>query len=261
MHTRSWRAMSRDMTRRIGLSKSRITAFEQCPRRLWLQVHAADLGAVDPAAQLRFANGHAVGAAACAIDPQGVMVEAEPDLVAALEMTAWLLAEGHPGPIFEATFEHDGVLVRADVLRRAGEGAWRMEEVKSSTRVKDYHLGDLATQVWVIEKAGVTLAQAGIAHVDTGFVLEREGDWRGLFAFVDLLDEARAMARGRAGVVAAARGAGRAGAGARTRRALFHPVPLRIRRALHPPPAAGAAMAGDGAAQRRWQALAGAGGG
>ena len=28
---------------RHGLSKSRIAAFEQCPKRLWLQVHRPDL--------------------------------------------------------------------------------------------------------------------------------------------------------------------------------------------------------------------------
>ena len=29
--------------RRFGLSKSRINAFEQCPKRLWLMVHRPEL--------------------------------------------------------------------------------------------------------------------------------------------------------------------------------------------------------------------------
>lgn len=130
-----------------GLSKSRITSFEQCPKKLWLSVHEPELAQYDEGAELRFAGGNEVGEIACAMHPQGVMVEAKPDLTAALATTALLMDEGHPGPIFEATFQHDGVLVRVDVLERAGESSWRAAEVKSSTGVKDYHLGDLATQV------------------------------------------------------------------------------------------------------------------
>ena len=33
-----------DHMHRFGLSKSKIAAFEQCPKRLWLSVHRPDLG-------------------------------------------------------------------------------------------------------------------------------------------------------------------------------------------------------------------------
>ncbi|MCW1385068.1 DUF2779 domain-containing protein [Novosphingobium sp. KCTC 2891] len=191
--------------RRTGLSKSRLTAFEQCPRRLWLSVHRPDLGETDADAEARFATGHRVGEVACGLHPEGVMVEAVPDLSAALATTARLLAEGHRAPIFEATFQHDGVLVRADLLLPHGRNGWRMAEVKSAASVKDYHLGDLATQVWVAEACGLNLTSAGIAHIDTAFVLAREGDYDGLFAHAELLPQMRERAQGRPAVVAAAR--------------------------------------------------------
>lgn len=172
-----------------GLSKSRITAFEQCPKKLWLSVHRAELVERDDSASARFATGNAVGDLACALHPNGVMVEAVPDLSAALTTTARLISEGHPGPIFEATFQHDGVLVRVDVLERRGADGWYAAEVKSSARVKDHHRGDLATQGWVLQGAGITLDGAAIRHVNTSFVLAREGDYDGLFVDVDLLDE------------------------------------------------------------------------
>ena len=114
---------------RHGLSKSRITAFEQCPKRLWLQVHARELAVEDAGAEARFAAGHAVGEEACRqcaeVHGGGVMVEAEPDLAAALAATRALLDGGHAAPIFEATFEHQGVLVRCDVLEPDGaDGGW-----------------------------------------------------------------------------------------------------------------------------------------
>lgn len=191
--------------KRHGLSKSRITSFEQCPKKLWLSVHSPDLAQYDDGAEMRFAGGNEVGDIACAMHPQGVMVEAEPDLTAALAITARLLAEGHPGPIFEATFQHDGVLVRVDVLERADGSAWRAAEVKSSTGVKDYHRGDLATQVWVMREAGLELEGAAIRHVDKTFELTREGHYEGLLSDAELMDDLEDTIRSRAALVAEAR--------------------------------------------------------
>jgi hypothetical protein len=192
-------------SRRFGLSKSKITMFEQCPKRLWLSVHRRDVGQQDEGAGARFATGHDVGAIACALLPNGVMVEAEPDLQAALATTRALLDGGHDRPIFEATLEHDGVLVRVDVLEPDGAGAWHMAEVKSSTKAKDYHAGDLATQLWVARNAGVSITSAAIRHIDNRFILEREGDWDGLFADSDIAALVEPIIATRGEVVAAAR--------------------------------------------------------
>ncbi|WP_375396452.1 DUF2779 domain-containing protein [uncultured Sphingomonas sp.] len=191
--------------RRFGLSKSKITMFEQCPKRLWLSVHRRDLAEEDEGAEARFAAGHEVGAIACALLPDGVMVEAEPNLAAALATTQVLLDGGHDRPIFEATLQHDGVLVRIDVLEPDGVDGWHMAEVKSSTKAKDYHVGDLATQLWVAHNAGVPISSAAIRHIDSSFVLERDGDFDGLFADTDLMGAAEPIIAGRDETVAAAR--------------------------------------------------------
>lgn len=188
-----------------GLSKSRITAFEQCPKKLWLSVHRRDLAETHSQSELRFAGGHEVGAIACDLVPGGVMIEAQPDLKAALEQTSKLLAEGYKGPIYEATFVHDGVLVQVDILEPASAGAWKMAEVKSSTGVKDYHLGDLATQVWVLEGCGIKIEAATIRHIDTGFVLTELGNYSGLLRDAPLLEAVRPIAAGRADVAAQAK--------------------------------------------------------
>ncbi|MBB4615780.1 DUF2779 domain-containing protein [Novosphingobium taihuense] len=191
--------------RRHGLSKSRITSFEQCPRKLWLTVHRPDLAELDAGAQARFTTGHQVGEAACRLYPHGVMIEAEPNLAAAVTATSELLNNGFRGPIFEATFQHDGVLIRADLLLPHGRKGWRMAEVKSSTRVKGYHIGDIATQVWVVEANGLNLTSAAIAHIDNSFVLTNPGDYEGLFTHSEMLPSARSIAQGRPEVVKAAR--------------------------------------------------------
>ena len=189
----------------FGLSKSRITSFEQCPKKLWLLVHKRELAETQAGSELRFAGGHEVGAIACELVPGGVMIEAQPDLQAALKQTSALLAAGHRAPIYEATFSHDGVLIQADVLEPAGKSGWRMAEVKSSTGVKDYHRGDLATQVWVLEHCGIELEAAAIRHIDNSFVLSTAGDYQGLLKDAPLLEEVRPIAARRGEVVASAR--------------------------------------------------------
>ncbi len=191
--------------RRFGLSKSKIAMFEQCPRRLWLSVHRPELATQDESAQARFATGHEVGRIACSLLPDGVMVEAEPDLSAALSKTQELLAGGHDKPIFEATLQHEGVLIRIDILEPDGVGSWRMVEVKSSSQAKDYLLGDIATQLWVARAVGLPVSSAAIRHVDTRFVLETEGRFHGLFADAELMAAAEPIIATRADVVAAAR--------------------------------------------------------
>ena len=188
-----------------GLSKSRLTAFEQCAKRLWLPVHRPELAEFDDGAQSRFATGREVGAIACALVPDGHMIVAEPDLAAALKATQRLLQGGHRAPLFEATLEHDGVLVRIDILEPDGDDAWSMVEVKSSTRMKDYHLGDLATQLWVAREAGLKISRCAIRHINNGFVLERTGDYQGLLTDTTVGSEVEPMTAGRAALAIAAR--------------------------------------------------------
>lgn len=188
--------------RRFGLSKSKITAFEQCAKRLWLSTHKPEVGVLDAGAEARFAAGHEVGAAACALCPSGIMIDAEPDMQAALDRTAQLITKNGEQPLFEATFAHDGVLVRVDIMEPDGEGGWHVAEVKSSTSRKDYHVADLATQLWVMREAGVQVSSASIRHLNNQFVLAQEGDYRGLFADTPALSDAKPILAKRAGTVA-----------------------------------------------------------
>src|SRR5205085_505591 len=75
---------------------------------------------------------------------------------------------------------------------------WRLIEVKSSTKVKDVHVEDLAVQSEVILSAGLTLVSVGLMHINTGY-LYRDGaiDLRELFSIQNLSE---AVAQRRASV-------------------------------------------------------------
>jgi len=192
---------------RHGLSKSRIAAFEQCPKRLWLQVHRRELAETDAGKELRFAAGHEVGEVACSLVPGGIMIEAVPDLATAVARTAELLRSPNQSALFEATFVHDDVLVRLDVMEPHEDGSWHVAEVKSATSRKDCYVTDLATQLWVLRENGVQVRSAAIRHLNNQFLLENQGQFDGLLVDVPTLEDAEELVATRAEVVSAARAA------------------------------------------------------
>lgn len=169
-----------------GLSKSRILAHRQCPRRLWLQTYRPELAEEDAGVTTRMSAGTQAGEVARTLVPGGVLVDAD-DLLQALRDTETLLADPAT-PIFEATLQADWVLVRIDLLLPDQDG-YRLAEVKSSTHVKDYHLSDAAVQSWVAKNAGVAITRTEIAHIDSSFVYPGGGDYRGLFAHADISEQ------------------------------------------------------------------------
>lgn len=177
------------------LSKSKLIAYRQCPKRLWLEIHRPELRD-DSASEGGFRIGHEVGEVVRRIyDPDGtgtVIDVAQLGYDGAFRRSAFLLGKGE-GPVFEAGLHGEGTLAFADVMLpavRYGSPAWRMLEVKSTTTLKDYHRDDLAIQAYLAQKMGVTLTWAGIAHIDNSFVYEGDGDYGGLFHEVDLTAEA-----------------------------------------------------------------------
>lgn len=183
------------------LSKSRILAYRQCPRRLWLEIHRPELRADSEAAQARFATGHQVGEIARRLyDPEqrGILIDPQVEgFEVALARSAALLQSAQP--IFEAGFRAAGALAFADVLlpiRHKRARAWRLVEVKSSTSIRDYQRDDAAVQTFVARAAGVPLAGVALAHIDSAWVYPGGGNYQGLLRETDQTDAA--LGRGEA---------------------------------------------------------------
>ncbi len=161
--------MSSEQTR---LSKSRYMYGLQCPLRLWYHVNEPELAEeTSEVQQAIFDTGHEVGIVAQRRYPGGVLVEADhtqADL--ALEQTAKLLKDPAVPAIYEAAFMYENVLVRADIIERAGKDRWNLIEVKSSTQVKAQYEDDLALQYWVMEGAGLKVESAGVMVLNRDYV-------------------------------------------------------------------------------------------
>ncbi len=167
------------------LSKSKIMSGRQCEKRLWLEVHQPQLKAVSAAVEHRLSAGEEVNVVARALYGDGHFIEPSGNLARALAETQQRLKDAPQQTLFEATFSHQGVLVRADVLEKMPAG-YRLIEVKSSTSVKAPYAPDCAVQAWVLEGAGVAVAQVELAHINKHFIYGGDGDYRGLFTHANL---------------------------------------------------------------------------
>ena len=189
-----WDAESRARTSIKTLSKSRVAAGLQCHKRLYLECyHYNSRDPIEPARQALMESGSGVGRVARGRYPGGVtMIEDRYKTMEAAEGTKAALSDPRIPAIYEATFIHDDISVRVDILARNEEGAWDLVEVKSSGGVKEEHLLDLAVQFLVVEGAGVPITRAGILHVNKQYVWPGGAyDLRELFRFQDLTSAAR----------------------------------------------------------------------
>jgi predicted RecB family nuclease len=176
----------------MRISKTKFVAGCQCLKRLYLQVHEPELAA-DPedAADAVIEQGREVGLLARKLFPGGIEV-CSTGLDQAIRTTKELVANPEVPAIFEGVFEHDGVLVRADVLQRRKENLWRLVEVKSASDVKDHHVQDVAIQSYVLSRSGLKLASVWLVHINRAYVLTRTTvDPRQLFSFRNLTQRAQ----------------------------------------------------------------------
>lgn len=177
------------------LSKSRIMSSLQCAKRVHLEANRPELARYSKSTQAAFALGHEVGDIATRIfgAGNGTLVEySGGNFARPLAVTDELMSSIIRDPIFEATLQHQGVLVREDVLlpvESDGNPSWDLIEVKASTRLKPEHANDCAIQAWVHHGAGHPLNQVSLAHIDREFVYPGDGDFDGLFVREDITEQ------------------------------------------------------------------------
>ena len=161
------RRIIREQATTMRISKSKFVAGVQCLKRLYWQVHAPELAAEpDPATEAIFEQGREVGLLARQLFPGGVEVGSDGGLDQAIRTTKELIANPEVPAIFEGTFEHQGVIVKTDILQRRRENHWRLVEVKSTADLKEHHLEDVAIQSYVLGHSGLKLSSVWLAHIN-----------------------------------------------------------------------------------------------
>lgn len=161
-----------------SLTKSEFLRSLGCVRRLWLDKNRPDL---KPPTSLntmeRMRVGLQVGDLARLRYPCGVFVPRSDDPASATQE----LLERHDC-IFEATFASEGRQARVDVLWKAEDGSWTIDEVKSSTikPLSELERGekamDLAFQVLTASRATLDVGAARLVLVDSSYRWQPPGE-------------------------------------------------------------------------------------
>jgi hypothetical protein len=170
------------------LSKTRYVWGRQCGKRLWYGVHDPE-PRIEPLPGSLLGVGIEVGVAARDLWPGGVLIDTRYDeYPEAIARTNALIADPAVPAIFEAALTCDGVLIRVDILERLPDDRWRLNEVKSSTKIKDEYLEEIALQAHVIVANYLELADIHLVYINKEFVRNGEIDLKKVFVSEDVTD-------------------------------------------------------------------------
>lgn len=174
------------------LSKSQFIRGLQCHKSLWLYRHRpAERTPPPPHLQAIFDRGTDYGIVAQQLFPEGVLVPFEGlSYAEQVDRTQALIAAG-VRTIYEATFLHDGLFVKVDILHR-GPAGWELYEVKSSCRRKEVFVNDAAVQCHAVTGSGIELVRSALVLMNEGAAGRPELSVEELFRCEDVTAEVRA---------------------------------------------------------------------
>jgi hypothetical protein len=159
--------------RSIRLSKTKFLEGLQCHKLLWYEYNRKeDFPGIDPSTQFVFDQGKEVGRLAQKMFPGGILLERDPFPERYCDQSEEALR--FRKPVFEAGFIFKKTYAIVDILVPNGSDGWDLIEVKSSTRVKDEHLYDIAFQKYVLGGAGINLHKCFLVHINSDFVKDGE---------------------------------------------------------------------------------------
>ncbi|TDJ86729.1 DUF2779 domain-containing protein [Campylobacter volucris] len=170
-------------------SKSKYTRGTQCAKSLWLQTHKKDvLSKPDENALAKFSTGNKVGELACELFPNGMKIEYGGSSFDEKCAQTKNLLENNQEIIYEATFCYDGILIMIDILQNTKDGLI-INEVKSSTSLKDVYIDDCSLQYYVLSNLNYKIKQVNLIHLNNEYYREDFLDINQLFISNDITDK------------------------------------------------------------------------
>lgn len=171
-----------------GLSKTRYTHGLQCYKYLWFETWHKELkNELSSATETIFRQGHEVGELAQELFPGGMEIPFD-GLSVDEQVLQTQVAMKTNKVIYEASFQYDGIFIKADILRKV-RGGWELYEVKSSTKVEKVYYDDLAVQYYVATNTGLKITKAHLVHINTAYLRKGKLDPQQLFTIVDLTED------------------------------------------------------------------------
>jgi len=177
------------------LTKSDFTKHEECPIWLWLVKIRPDLLPEEsPELTRLFAQGNEVDLLARELFPGGVQVQGFNKM--GWESTQELMLKGAKILFQPTVISPDGLTARADVLTKAKDDLWDLNEVKITTSVKPEHIPDVAFQKICFENAGIKIGKTFLIHLNIKYVKKGAIEPDKLFVKEDITDDVGAVLDG-----------------------------------------------------------------
>jgi len=172
------------------LSKTDFIQSLNCQSSVWFSKHQPEkLAQPSEADAWRMQQGNDFEGLIRRRFPGGVLIEGRGD--AASEQTKTLIEEGATC-LFQATAIAEGCLAKADIIEKDGNStSWNLLEVKSSTRVKDEHILDVAFQTWVFQQGGYSVSRVFVIVANNKTMLTGPADAEEMSISHDVTDEVR----------------------------------------------------------------------
>ena len=163
------------------LSKSSYISGQQCNKLLWFKsIRKPPPEEMNEATKDRLKAGDDVGNLAKELFPGGTEIEYLPDNIEKMVEDTNLAIE-KVAPIYEATFVIDNNMIRADLMNPTKDG-WDMYEVKSSSKLKPYHIEDASFQWYVLSKIeGFKMNNAYVVTINSQYIKDSDIDQDKLF--------------------------------------------------------------------------------
>ena len=147
------------------LTKSLYMNGQQCPRLLWFSSRhqLPELSLYD---QHKFAQGRDFEKYVKKLFPDGIdlgnLKHGEN-----IKETQNLIRQGRI--IFEACMVYKDLFFKGDILEPSADG-WNLHEMKSSTKVKDEYIPDMAFQKYICEKNGIKIKNCFIEYINKDYI-------------------------------------------------------------------------------------------
>lgn len=170
---------------RANISKSTYLKGLQCQKLLWHLKHKPELfeeqkNESDPILE----QGNAVGVLAQRLFPGGIGISWDLPISDRIRETQKAIPKMLP--IYEATFSSEGMYCQVDILSPAPRDSWDINEVKSTTGVKDVHLPDISFQKHACEASGLKIRRCNLVHIDSDYIRRGDISPKDLFAVEDV---------------------------------------------------------------------------
>lgn len=168
------------------LTKSKYMIGLYCPKHFWMIYN--DPGKIPEHSKdtlHKFDQGNIVGEMAKKLFPDGVDIPTE-DFMGNIRSTQTAIK--HSQTLFEGGIMVGNLFSRADILKPVKD-EWDIIEVKSSTKVKEENIFDVAFQKHCLIESGLKIRKCFLMHINNQYVREGDLDPKELFTKTDITEQ------------------------------------------------------------------------